>query len=375
MSRSKAQVEFIAVLIFLILIVVIAYTSFFKPETDVGMPSAVKRKMNAISDYFTGMAGRVSGEMISEIEYQGGYDYASKAPGGNVTFLGGPVPVWQRCGRSFIPPKEDLEKTIASKMEDYIKTHGPEATEVFGEQVSFDFSKLDVTAKIRESDVDISIDLPTSVGKYPVREPYKISYPTSLGRIYSFASDFSRSQGENRYFENFLLASIYLSREDELPLLPTFDIMTSGVIFRSSESLTENLAQTINHSITNILLWQGMSDQSGDRNPKAFSIQSVSGKQYPDLNPPGPSDGIEFLMPDGFSINITEDFQWVADGKFIESVECDKFTYESHYLTSYNLDYNITYPIVVRMFDPILGSHFQFAVLASIDDDMQPGGC
>lgn len=379
MPRSKAQVEFMAVVIFLLLIIVVAYASFFRPETDVGMPDAAKRKMNAVSDYLSGMAGRVAGEVISDIEANGGYADPSSAPAGSVAFLGNPAPVWQRCGRSFIPPMGDIEEAIASEIEEYLKAHGPEAAEVFGGQASFEFSDVNVTAKVRESDVDISIDLPTAVGKYPVREPYKVSYPTNLGMIYDFASDFSASQGEKRYFENFLLASIYLSREDENPLLPAFDVMTNGTIFRNSDALTENLAKAVNHSITNVLFWQGMTDQSpgqaGENKPKAFAIQSVSGRRYADLNPPGPSDGIEFLVPDNLTINVTEDFQRVADGRFIEKVECDRFTYGTHDLTSYNLDYPLTYPVVVRVFDPMLGSYFRFAVVASIDDDMQPGVC
>ena len=372
MPNSKAQVEFIAVVIFLVLIVVVAYTSLAGPRTDVNLPDAVKRKMLAVEDYFNGMAGKVTGDFIRDLEARGGYG----SDGGTVAFLSNQVSVWQRCERSFIPSLEDIEKQLADNIQEYIKTNGPVGAEVFGEQTSFDFSELKTEAKIKETEVLVSIYVPTTVGQHIRKEPYNLSYQSDIGMIYNFASDFSASQGQKRHLENFLLATIYLSQEYEgSPLLPTFDVFSSNqTIYRSAGLLTEQLAKSINHSITNVAFWENMKDQSDSNVARAFAIKSVQGRQYPSLTPADRPGGIEFILPDGFAINITQDFQSVCDGKFIETVNCTKFS-RDQCLTSYNVDYNITYPVVVRVFDHFTGSYFNFAVFAAIDNDMKPGGC
>lgn len=376
MSRFKAQAEFVAIIVFLVLVVVVVYTALVQPNTDTSIPDDVRREYESVKAYFVGVSKKVTGDFIKHLESTGGYP-DSESQGGSLTFLGNTVPIWQRCENSFIPPIEDLEKELSENIEDYIRANGPEAAGVFKGEASFDFSRLNVTAKIRETRVDVSIYLPTRIDQHTIRESINFSYLSNLGSIYNFASDMSTSQGENRYFENFLLATIYLSKhENENPLLPTFDVFykDGDIIQRSGELMTAQLADSINHTISSIMLWADMTDQSMGSYPKTYSIKNVEGRQYTDLNPPGASDGIEFLLPDDYTVNITDEFGWSCLGKFIETVECDRFKRDVC-LASYNVDYNITFPVVVRVFDRPTGSYFSFAILSAIDNDMKPGGC
>lgn len=374
MGAVKAQVEFIAIVVFLILIVVVAYTSLMAPDDRTDLPGAIQVKMKAVEGYFNSIGSQVTGEFVRQVEAQGGYE-DGVSPGGSVQFISVTVPIWQRCNRSFIPTKESMETMIAERVEDELRQYGPQASKVLGEQVNMDFSKIRVNAAIREKAIMLSIYLPTTIDKYTRREPYNFTYNSNLGMIYNFASDFSTFQGKSRYLENFLIATIYLSEdyEGEQPALPTFDIFYdyNGTVYRSGSVMTYYLSKSINHSITNILFWDDMVDQSDENRQKGFAIKAVEGRQYPELSQE--NKGIEMMLADGFAINITDDFQAVCEGSFIETVECDAFNWE-RCLATYNVDYNITYPVVVRVFDEYTGSYFHFAVMASIKD-MEPWEC
>lgn len=382
----KGQVEFIAVIVFVALALTVAYMSFYRPEATPATPDAILRKVNAINEYFTEMASRVVADTTIIIEENGGFESPSASSGGTVTYLGAKIPVWQRCSSSSIPELSTIENVIASRVEQYISQYGPEATSVF-DQVSFDFSKLSVSAKVREDSVDITITLPTQfnqTAKYDYNKPYNMSVPSALGRIYAFASDFSASQGKERYFESFLLAAIYLSPEmvDEAnektdPLLPTFDVFasTGKSIFRQAGDMATYLAMDMNYSITNVMLWKSMENPGASKNPKYFAIADLSGKRYEDLNPAGPQKGITFRMADNLTITVDKDFQWRCEGKYVEKVECDKFSQEDECITSYDVSYPVTYPVVVSVADEPLGSVFRFAVVAAISDKMEPGDC
>jgi len=373
----KGQVEFIAVLVFVALALVVAYTSFFRPEANPALPDSVKRKANAIDDYFTGMASRTAADVAAGIEQAGGFEDPSKAPGGSAIYLGSAVPVWQRCSSGFAPTLEEMEQAIAKGIEDRIRRQGPEAAETFGDMAAFDFSKLSVSASVREDSIDVSISLPTEVMKYKMEGRYNISVPSSLGRIHAFASGFASSQGKERYFENFLLATIYLSEEtSSFPLLPVFDVFSSNeTIFRPAEAMSDGLAKSINYSITNILLWKPMEDAGSGSNPKHFSIADLSGKRYEDLNSAGPQGNITFRMADNLTVSVSKEFQWRCEGKFIEKTDCDRFSQADACLTSFNVDYPVTYPVVVSVADGPLRSTFRFAVLAALDSGMKPGAC
>jgi len=395
--RKKAQIEFIYILAIIGVLVMLVSLSYFKESnlsrdhvSEGKLPANVEEEMKLVKDSMINFMRKAAYETLKIVEMRGGYLEQDEFEAGSFIFMNDNVPYWVKCDTTYIPSEDEVKSRIEKKIKEYIQTHRDEIESIFGKNVFFDLNNTRVEANILDNKINFNIYLPTTVRGYSVEQPYTFSMTTEFGRIYDFARDFAISQSKERYFEYFTLASIYTSAiigkietDEAHPSLPVLEDLlshrcTEGIeerIDRSKDMLSEYLEKVIKHALTNVLWWVPMPDQSGTNYTKTFSIESVNGKKYTDLNEPGPRYNITFTLPDNFSINFNKEIHvGLSDPLvYIERTTCSKTNFDAC-IRTYSFDYDFTFPVNVRVKDKFLNQYFNFGVMSSIKN-MLPGGC
>lgn len=354
----KAQIELMAILGIVAVIVVIAYyalttgTVFPSP-----VPQAVSQEQNMIKDAII-IEGKKGADLaIKWLEQQGGF--ITPNINNSVVFTKVAVPYWQKCGDSSMKPTlGQITERLEGAVRGYINYSLHDKKEYFGKNVSFDLGRLSVSANILDNKVDFAVSLPTTVQGYAVQQPLAFSIPTKLGEIYEFGKRFADENAGKRMLEHFTIATIYFSGE-----LETQGALTrcGESIYQSGEMISRGLRNAITYTLANTLWWQPMPDESAGS--KTYSIESVGGKKYPQL-------GVGFYLPDGFSLgpsgplSISNNMH-VARASVFDIPVC---------IAVYNWKYSVSYPAVVRVRDDLTGNNFNFAVLVEVDE-MEPGDC
>ena len=375
----KGQIEFITILGIILLLIVVVY---FAAQGNLFSVSPVPRNIyqyqmlvkTSIQDLIRNGASQI----LERMETQGGY---LTPPQNSVRFMGEMVPYWQKCQYTFIPSRDNIRQTFESGLEEYIKKNLNELKQTFSKNVTFGSPK--VRASIQANKIDISVYLPTSVSGYQIEQPYKVSIPTKFGEILSFAEDFSKSSAEKRFFDIFTITSIYFSKgndpqdddnygysskRDDFGKLPTYGVLaTCGeTLYRSNEEINNNIKEIVEYVLTNTMWWRSLPVDF--MQPKTYTIQSVNGKQYRDLD-------IQLLLPDGFKFELPDYILYVNTKRIYQD--------PPHYVPFvcvyvFNKTYTFQYPIVLRIFDPLTKYTFNFASLVDIngsDYKLLPGEC
>jgi hypothetical protein len=354
----KAQVEFMAVIGIVALILVIAYytystgTLFSQP-----VPQGVAQEQKLVIDTITtqGIAG--ADLAVKWVERQGGFITPDLS--NSVLFNMMAVPYWEKCSDTSMKPSIiDIRNRIERAVKNYINNSLYYKTDWFGRNVSLDLSKMTVRANILDEKIDFMVNLTGTVNGYSLQGPMTFSMPTRLGRIYQFASDFVAENRAKRALEYFTITSIYFSSE----------VATQGALTQCGDSIYQSgyetktgLEHAIKYTLANTLWWTTMpaaSDKS-----KTYSFDTVNGRRYPNLD-------IGFYLPDGFalspagSLSVSND-KYVAQAFIFTITEC---------IAIYNWKYSVGYPVVVSVKDQLTGDRFNFAVYVYVND-MKPGVC
>ena|GEM_PF-1124504 len=378
--NRKAQAEIVVIVGVVLLAVAVIYYATQGGFTPSSVPQGVYQKQKLVHESFMGMARKGSEKVLGVMEMHGGYPTAELLGGGGyqippyTVFMDEGIPYWAMCEKDLSPSNKNITRWFELSMENYIRTHISEITSTY-KNASFDLSKLSVSASISSSPhkIDITINLPTKVDGYSVQGnlfPYKFSISTKLGEISDFARDFSKAQSSKRFLEVFTEASIYFSKdaEDENPKLPTAGVLTNcgEVIFRTPQDVSNYLREIAEYVITQTLWWQDMPVDTSK--PKVYAInREIIGKEYRDLE-------ISMHLPDNFAFDTAEPIIITNDEPVYTSPFWDAFKC----MTLYGMTYSVSYPVIVRVKDPLSGESFNFAVMAFVDGNdkkMAPGKC
>ncbi len=375
----RAQAEFVVILAVVLVFVIVSYYAFRGFE-GASLPEDVKKLQEVVEQEVESVVRDGVLLAVKDMETHGGYLTKDILLGGSpspldlvgsVRFAGEDVPYWQVCQNDLSLSEEELENRIGEAVKNYVLNQ-TKRIDVFGKNVSFEFSSLGVDVNILPDKVVVETTLPTTVNGYKIRRPYHSEVRTKFGEITEFARELSRELSANRNFDWFTIYSMYFSRNlaDGQPLLPTEGVLTEcGVLFRSPEQISEGLTEAVNYVVGNTEWWKD-APVSNDV-PKTFSIKKVNGKSYPDLS-------VNTFLPDGFGISVTEpvlfeNTKFLVKWIFFAFPEC---------VYVYDQFYDVSYPIIVRADDQYTGYSFNMAGFVYVtrkggeyNGYMAPGEC
>ncbi|MHA2065755.1 MAG: hypothetical protein ACXABY_15365 [Candidatus Thorarchaeota archaeon] len=288
----------------------------------------------------------------------------------HVLFVGEGVPYWQKCQHDLSLSREEIKRTFEFALKNYILKHTDEFLDFFGKNVTFDLPRLDVDANILRDKIVLTVTLPTTVNGYDIREPYTREVSTKFGEIIDFAADVAKEFSVNRELEYFTIYSIYFSKNlwDGHPKLPTIGVMTQcgENVLRSPRQISRYLLETAEYVLTNTFWWRGLSTSRS--RSRTFGIEDVNGERYMDLN-------IKMHLPD--------DFAFAARGRTILFtnnellLDMDMFVIP-RCVSAYKQVYDVSYPVVISVDDPLSGNSFNFGSMVHVTDswgEMSPGRC
>lgn len=360
----KAQFEFVAIagIIFIAAIVIaLTYQAVTAPLPS-PVPSAIAEEQKTLKASMEILAKNGAEEVIRIAERQGGYmtpqvlreDFNVRP---FAFFMKNGVAYWQKCGTSYYPSVEQLQESLETGMYEYLLRTLEGNGTVGGKRVELSLKAMTVDARILDQKVDFTIDLPTRIENYTLREKYTVSVPTDFGRIYKFASALSDELAENRAFDIFTISSLWLSKS-----LPTIGMMNEcgEAIVMTPDEVSAGLEAAARHVVTSTALWEPMNADDGI---KYYSIETVKGQRFQDLD-------ISFWLADDFEVTTYDPIVIVNSDINIKS----EMAVVPYCIKPYANYYSLTYPIVVNVKDRQLGTDFNFAVLVNVDS-MKPGEC
>jgi hypothetical protein len=364
----RGQLGFILVLGLVFVAVIVILLAFQQvavpPPTTV--PTAIASEYAVVKDSFEGLVRRGTDTTIRDMEQHGGRitqgmrratENFSYVP--FVVFNREGVAFWWMCNETVYQDLEQATRQIERGIENYIRAN-MEAVSL-GPRASVDLDSLSVNAFVYDERVDVVISLPTTIGNYTVTEPYRVSLSTKFGRIYKFAMDYSDQAAEDRFWEFFTIADIYLSTKLMAGRDSLFEC--GDALIMTPQQTSKDLEDIISVTLVSVDMWEPIRAYDEVGGAKAWGVEHVNGRQYPDLD-------MDFWLPDDFELQITEPLVVVNS----EPVATSDYYHVPVCITPIVVHYSFAYPVVTRVNDDLLGEDFVFAGHVNIDD-MLPGRC
>lgn len=370
---KKAQAEIVVIVGVLILAIAVVYYAVSGGFPSSNIPKNLYDRQKAFHDSFVNLVRKGADNALKSMEIHGGYPTAELLGNGTyqvppfVVFMNEGIPYWTKCEQNLAPSKKNVTRWFELSVENYVKEHISEVTGSY-RNVTIDLAKLDVSVNILSNTrkVDVSVNLPTTVDGYKMVSqfyPYKTFLDTKFGEIFDFADNFSKAQTIKRFLEVFTTASIYMSAEapDGYPKLPTGGFLTScgENIYRTPQQISGSLKEIAEYVVTQTAWWQNMINDTG--HPKFYAInKEIIGTEYRDLD-------ITMYLPDDFSFD-TKDSIVITNN---EPAYTSSMWTASDCLGVYSMGYAVSYPVIVRVKDPLSGYSFNFAILVFVDRNIK----
>jgi hypothetical protein len=375
----KAQMELIVIAGLILVFVVVAFYAMGGLNLGVSpVPAAVYEEQKDVAATLDNVVREAAGLALERLESQGGY---AGGPGAKtVTFRGQEILMWGFCQNPAPPSSASLRQQLEGYIEGRIRQSLAGLSGLYARNVSFDAGALSVQADITDTQVMVTVGLPTEVGGYAMQSPlypYKVVVPSDLGRIYRFARDYvmqnsnsvMSSPGFGRFMETYTIGALYFSAADpkRQHVIPTTGILTEcgDAIHRSPNEIDMRMKEAVEFVLSHMLWWQNL--PVAPSGPKVPAIQSVSGNVYHDLRP-------ELYLPDGFAFDLGQyvhltNLRFAHSGSPMPVPIC---------INRFHVGYDVPYPYVVSVRDDLTGNDFNFAVYAYVEDRngfMYPGEC
>lgn len=352
-KHLKAQTEIIillgVVVVSVFVVVLVSQQFLVKPE-----PANVANLKAILKADVERLVQASATETIIKIGKQGGY---LNVPAASVKFGEGKIPYWGLCQSKFIPSLEQIANNVKAGLEKKINSNDfVDIKKKYGKDVQIEKVARDsIDVLIRDQDVLVEVDMPTSIEGFPVQQPYRIAVPFALGRAYNFASDFVEDNSVNRHFDRFIASLFYHADERKLPTLGLLG-KCGEAIFRTSEQLQKTVNRIVDYSTANVYLWvQPPPDE--ERAFLEYYIPSVNNRTYQDLD-------IQFQKGEGSS---PKNFKPSSNPVSIVNSKPVFPPFVTNCLAPINVKYSLDMPMITTI---KAGQYlFNFATLTSIDNN------
>lgn len=347
------------------IIIVVAVIAMFVlqpvPTGPSPIPPAVAEEQKTVSDFVNNFIRSGGVTTIKFMENHAGYLGEADDLEDVAVYSGTIVPYWQMCDTNYAPTDSGLNQNLEIGVKNYLTNFLNRSMTAGGKEVTFDFSKLRVDAKVYENRIDYIVTLPTQIDEYLIDRPYEVSIPTEFGRISHFYQDLVAEMAENRPFETFTEMTLSF-----WPNLPRLGFMgTCGEsIYVSGQEQADELKKVIIYVLTNTEWWKLMESTAGTDRTFTYAIDKVNGKTYQDISP-------SMALPDGFEYQITSpimigNYDLFMTTNYVSPPECARM---------YLQDYSFHYPIIFIVKDRLLDNDFVIAGKVFLDEETSPGDC
>ncbi len=360
---ARGQTEIIVVLgIVVVAIVVITYAYQSGMFTGSDVPQAIKAKYDSVKASFESLVMDGAQNTMGKLSLYGGYLDNSSFALGSVIFLGKEVPYWQYNGQVKYP---DVKSNFIQGLRDYLANNKDTVAESLN-MAGVDLGDPQVSANFLTNKIVITVNMPVVIDGTKVSKPYTVEVQTRLNEIDEFSRGLASYDASKRPFEYYTLSSMVISPiEQDVHAVPMFIFLTEcgEYVFKSwwdvkpamENVIKTTLAQTYmpGKAPNNTMMTSG--------SPK-YSLVPINGKRYDTLD-------VAFQLPDDFSLDQAE-FQFTPDpimvtSKIIPMVgQCQS--------DPVYVNYYVSYPVIVRVKDPLTQNVFQFALHVFIKDN-KPG--
>jgi hypothetical protein len=286
------------------------------------------------------------------------------------------------CNDLIIPPP--IIGSLETDVENTLKETLPNTMSIAGRQVFMDTDNLEVKAELFDGKLVMSLDLRATVDGVPLPKPFVIEVETNMGRIINFAEDFAETQKDHRMLDSNLIKLLRRSNPVDECWLPTTGTVPSGGFRKDWTTLRNCMEDLIYHTLASTYEWQrpdlldhcpeGVASCISDGMLKKAFIPQImkydegTWGQYVDLE-------LEFeFATQGRRLNR-------ADPEMTFNTTPDPVRFSSHGipiippLTSYEVNYDVSFPVVIRVWDEPLETYFYFAVFVNIDDTEPSDTC
>lgn len=358
---KTAQIEFIVIVALLILVTVVIFYAYqsgvFSPSS---VPAGVGNKIQAVKISVQNLIREASFETLKTIGMYGGYLKDESFPLGSVRFLGKSVPYWQRNGKVIYP---DVKQKFVQGVTNYINLHKDTLAKAIDETGGVSLGEPKVVVNFLQNKIVLTVNLPTVVDGYSIKEPYVVEIPSKFSKVEEFAKSFINYEVSNRPFEYYTISSMMLSPVNNgIPDVPFFLFLT-----RCGESVYKDwwdIKPGVEHAIKLTLAHTYMPGKVPTNTihtssyPK-YTLVPINGKRYSDLQ-------VSFHLPDKFELT-RDNFEFIPDPVSLESEiiplvgMCQS--------EPINIKYSLTYPAIIRIKDPLTGYVFQYAFQVYIKDN------
>jgi len=362
----KGQVEFFVILGIIFIIVAVVFYGYFGGFSSV--PTAVSQQQAVISASFEDFIRNGALNTISMVGSNGGYLECGGYSLGSVVYTDKEIPYWQYFGQTAYP---DMPANMQTGIENYIEDNKDAFFDsVTGKElVVGDVS--DVAVTMTDNSMRIDLYMPLSIVfddvQYAFAQPFTVEVPTNMGQIYNFAKDFTAMEASNRYFEVFTLTSMVLSPLDAEPPggvneIPTVIALNDcgQVVLRTWFDVQPNMARILGEVVANTYMPnKSPQDNFDSSTTPEYEIPTLNGKYYSDLE-------VGFDLPDDFELNQMN-FQMNPNPiyAYAKPVPLTGICLSD----PIEVNYFLTYPLVISVRDSLTGASFDFANTVYINDN------
>ncbi|HLD77431.1 MAG TPA: hypothetical protein VJB16_00235, partial [archaeon] len=337
-----------------------------------GTQSEVKA---AVESYIRSSAS----DTIRSLGEQGGY---AQLPADTVEFLGKPRPYWYRSGSLTAP---DASQQLTALLTSTLNANKAALAASFPETA---FGDARVTAVVRDTAVDVTVAMPTTVKGYSIAQPYSVSVPSKYGALVRTARELAEAQASQRYLERFLQMAIFTSPyKGPTQTAPTWLYLTRCGQFVSKSSLNVRPeVETLLHQTLSHLFLPGQAPEFraelapsasfGDE--RAIATQSAAlsaqppvisqqtlGRTYLIPLASTPAVNATFHLPDGFSLDSST-FAMSPDPATATALPIAFTPLCASDLVL--VTYSARFPAIARLVDRETGATLVFALDAALTD-------
>lgn len=357
----KGQVEFIAIIGIIAVVIVAVYFAFTSvaPGVTPTAPVYTSAEQASVADTVNSFVRDGTLETLRTLSTYGGY---LSPQADSVTYLGKETSYWMKDGSVSYP---NLKDNFIQGLRDYINTN-KDALESSLAGQGVEFGTPTISATLMSNQIVATVNMPTTFKGGQVPQPYVITIPTKISDVYDFSKAFVDYQKTERFLEYTTLASMVSSPiTNNVKDVPMWITITrcGEYVFKTWSDIHPGVDYAVKITLAHIYMPGKVPTNIGavTSYPK-YPLPPMNGKSYSDL-------GVSFTLPDNFGFDRTN-LQIDPDPiiAYAKPVPRIGLCYGDPKLVSYHVDY----PAVVVVKDSLTGNLFKFAVDTMIQDNL-PG--
>jgi hypothetical protein len=351
----KGQVELIVIVALMVVIAVVVVS-----QMNLFIMPGETPDVRGVRESVEGLIRTAVLDTIETMSDRGGYLSTSDYQLGSVILNGKQVPFWQFGGQVTYP---DKSSNFQEGVRAYLEDNKDSLSEVLSNVTIGD--PLVSPPVFSDSQITVTVTMPTTYRGSPLQQPFVVNVDTGFSRAYEFSKGLAVYEANSRPFEYFTLSSMLLSpMENGHHSIPMYEVLIGcgDYLFATSWDTSPKVEKTIVKTLAHTYMpgKVPLNTIRTSSSPK-YSLVKINGKEYQDLQ-------VSFMLPDDFSLGpsnfrmspdpasgVAEPIPMVAQCMSPDPIA---------------VQYSFEYPVIVRAFDEEGGQVFQFAVLASITDNL-----